>query len=111
MILLHYSRGLILCSSLEEDREKAKNKFYQHQQFVKKWFDEKSSSDRDFSVGDLVLRWDKQHKDNKEYTKFQWIWLGPFIVTENIGPSTIRLQTNMEGVVDTFPVNVFLLKK
>ena len=65
----------------EEDREKAKNKFYQHQQLVKKWFDEKSSSDRDFSVGDLVLRWDKQHKDNKDYTKFQCLWLGPFIVT------------------------------
>ena len=66
---------------LEEDRERAKNKFYQHQQLVKKWFDEKSSSDRDFLVGDLVLRWDKQHKDNKEYTKFQRLWLGPFIVT------------------------------
>ena len=56
---------------LEEDRERSKNKLYQHQQLVKKWFDEKYSSERGFSVGDLVLRWDKQHKDNKEYTKFQ----------------------------------------
>ena len=96
--------------NLEEDREKAKNKFYQHQQLVNKWFDEKSSFDREFSVGDLVLRWDKQHKDNKEYTKFQRLWLGPFIVTEKIGPSTIRLQT-LEGVVDTYPINVFMLKK
>ena len=56
---------------LEEDREKAKNKFYQHQRLVKKWFDERSSSKRDFLVGDLVFIWDKQHKDNKEYTKFQ----------------------------------------
>ena len=95
---------------LEEDREKAKNKFYQHQRLVKKWFDARSSSDRDFSVGDLVLRWDKQHKDNKEYTKFQCLWLGPFIVTEKIVPSTVRLQT-LEGVEDTFPVNFFLLKK
>ena len=77
---------------------------------MKKWFDKKSSSNRDFSVGDLVLRWDKKHKDNKEYTKFQFLWLGPFIVIENIGPSTIQLQT-LEGVVDTYPVNVFLLKK
>ena len=65
---------------LEEDKERAKNKFYQHQQLVKKWFDEKSY-DRKFSVGDLVLRWDKQHKDSKEYTKFQCLWLGPFIIT------------------------------
>ena len=95
---------------LEEDRDKSKNKFYRHQQLVKKWFDKRYYSDKDFSVGDLVLRWDKQHKDNKEYTKFQWIWLGPFIVTENIGPSTVQLQT-LEGVIDTYLVNVFLLKK
>ena len=51
----------------------------------------RSSLDRDFSVGDFVLRWDKQHKDNTEYTKFQRLWLGPFIVIEKIGPSTIRV--------------------
>ena len=61
------------------------------------------------SVGDLLLRWDKQHKDNNEYTKFQCLWLGPFIVIENIGPSTVRLQT-LEGVIDTYPVNVSFLK-
>ena len=31
---------------LAEDREKAKNKFYQHQQLVKKWFDERFLSRR-----------------------------------------------------------------
>ena len=95
---------------LEEDRDKSKNKLYQHQQLVKKWFDERSSSDTKFSVGDLVLRWDTKRKDNKEHTKFQHLCLGPFIVTENIGPSTVQLQT-LEGVIDTFPVNVFLPKK
>ena len=95
---------------LDEDRERAKNKFYQHQQLVKKWFDEKSSSDRNFSVGDLVLRWDKKHKDNKECTKFQCFWMGPSIITENIGCRIVRLQT-LEGVIDTYLVNVFLLKK
>ena len=63
---------------LEEDREKSKKKLYQHQQ---RWFVEKSSFDTYFSIVDLVLRWDKQHKDNKWYTKFQCLWLGPFIVT------------------------------
>ena len=94
---------------LKEDRENSKNQLYQHQQLVKRWFDEKYSSDRDVSVGDLVLRWDKQHSDNKEYTKFQCLCLGPLIVTENIGPSTVRLQT-LEGVIDTYPVNVSFLK-
>ena len=86
------------------------NKFYQHQQLVKKWFDKRYSSDRDFSVGYLVLIWDKQHKDEKEYTKFQRIWLRPFFVIEKIGPSTIRLQT-LEGVIDTYPANAFFAKK
>ena len=90
---------------LEEDMERAKNIFYRHQQLVKKWFDEISSSDGNFSV-----RWDKQHKYNKDYTKFQCLWLGPFIITKKIGPGTVRLQT-LEGVIDTYPVNVFLLKK
>ena len=54
---------------LEEDREKSKNKLYQHQQLVKRWFYEKSSTDRDFQVGDLVLKHDKQYKDKNEYTK------------------------------------------
>ena len=33
---------------LEEDREKSKNKLYQHQQLVKRWLDEKYSYDRVF---------------------------------------------------------------
>ena len=85
---------------LEEHREKSRNQLYQHQQLAKRWFDEKYSSNRDFLVGDLVLRWDKQNSDNKEYTKFQRLCLGPLIVTENIGPSTVRLHT-LEGVIDT----------
>jgi len=39
---------------LEEDMERAKNIFYRHQQLVKKWFDEISSSD-----GNFLVRWDK----------------------------------------------------
>ena len=64
----------------------------------------------DFQVGDLVLKWDKQHKDKNEYSKFQRLWLGSFIVTGNIGPSTIRLQT-LEGFSEAYLVNVQLLKK
>ena len=95
---------------MEEHREKSKNKLYQHQELVKRWFDEKSSFDINFSAGDLLLRWDKKHKDNNEYTKFQRLWLGPFIVTEKIGPSNVWLQT-LEGFIDTYPVNVSLIKK
>lgn len=44
---------------LEEEREKAKQKFVAHQQIFKRWFDKHSSGDNNFEVGDLVLKWDK----------------------------------------------------
>ena len=85
---------------LEEEREKYRNKLYEHQRLVKRWFDEKSLNYQNFHVGDLVLKRDKPHKDKNDYTKFQRLWLGPFTITKNIGPGTIRLQT-LEGFLVT----------
>jgi hypothetical protein len=56
---------------LEEVRNQAKRKLDQHQQLIKRWFDSNSSSDRNFEVGDLVLKWDKPHEGKGEHTKFQ----------------------------------------
>ena len=55
---------------LEEERELAINKFDQHQKTVKRWFDRKKSASRDLEVGDLVLKWDKEHEDRGKHTKF-----------------------------------------
>ena len=41
---------------LEEDKNKAKQLFVKHQQIVMSWFDQSSSSNREFQVGDLVLK-------------------------------------------------------
>jgi hypothetical protein len=38
-------------------------KFDPHQQTIKRWFDKKSAGKKDFQIGDLVIKWDKQHKD------------------------------------------------
>ena len=95
---------------LEEDREMARKKFEKHQQTVKRWFDLRKSNGRDLEVGDLVLKWDKEHEDKGKYTKFQCLWLGPFIITEKLGPSTFRLQT-LEGDIDNLPVNDHLIKQ
>jgi hypothetical protein len=51
--LENWINGLL---KLEEVRTQAKQKLNQHQQIVKSWFDENSSSDRNFGVGDLVLK-------------------------------------------------------
>jgi hypothetical protein len=95
---------------LEEIRAQAKHKFDQHHQIVKRLFGDISSSNRNFGVGDLELKWDKEHEDNGEHTKFQNLCLGPFIITRKLGPDSFRLQT-LEGKLDTFPVNGQVLKK
>jgi hypothetical protein len=95
---------------LEEVRAQAKHKLNQHQQMIKSWFDSSSASDRNFEVGDLVLKWDKPHEGKGEHTKFQNLWLGPFLIAEKSGPSLFRLQ-NLEGQLDTHPVNGQTLKR
>jgi len=56
---------------LEEQRQKAKTKLNQHQQLVKRWFDNKYSSNRDLDVGDSVLKWDKAHEDKGNTPSFR----------------------------------------
>jgi hypothetical protein len=81
---------------LEEVRAQAKERLDQHQQIVKGWFDSNFASDRNSKVGDLVLKWDKPHEGKGEHTKFQNLWLGPFVIAEKLGPSIFRLQS-LEG--------------
>ena len=69
---------------LEEVRTQEKQKLDQHQQIVKSWFDTSLSSERNFNIGDLVLKWDKAHKNKGEDTKFQNLWLGPFVISEKL---------------------------
>jgi transposase InsO family protein len=95
---------------LEEVRTQARHKLNQHQQLIKSWFDSSSASDRNFEVGDLVLKWDKPHEGKGEHTKFQNLWLGPFLIAEKSGPSSFRLQ-NLEGQLATYPVNGQALKR
>ena len=94
---------------MEEERESAKKHFAKHQQIVKSWFDHGSSLNRELRVDDLVLRWDKAHEDKGEHTKFQCLWLGPYVIAEKLGPNTFRLRT-LQGNPDTLPVNGHILK-
>jgi hypothetical protein len=60
-------------------------------------------------VGDLVLKWDKPHEEKGKHSKFQKLWLGPYLVVEKLGLGTYRLQ-NIEGEVDLLPINGQILK-
>eukprot|EP00253_Pinus_taeda_P025495 PITA_25495 len=78
---------------LEELRDKARNKSRNHQMIVKRWFDHHLARDKDYQIGELVLKWDKLSEPKGKHTKFQHLWLGPFQVEEKIGQGTYRLKT------------------
>jgi hypothetical protein len=82
---------------LEEQREKAKQKFVAHQRIVKHWFDKHKVGNKDFDVGDLVLKWDKANEPKGKHSKFQNLWLGPYQIVEKIGVGTYHLQSMGEN--------------
>jgi hypothetical protein len=95
---------------LEEEREKAKSKFLSHQKIVKIWFDKHKAKEKNFEVGDLVLKWDRENEPKGKHSKFQNLWLGPFQVVEKIGVDTYQLQ-NLRGEPDALLVNGQALKQ
>ena len=69
-----------ICNLLkaEEARSKARERFKQQQELVKRWFDKHKAGTKYFEVGDLVLKWDHPHDEKGKHTKFQQLWVGPF---------------------------------
>ena len=76
----------------EESRSKAKERFKHQQEVVKQWFDKHKAGNKEFEVEDTVLKWDHLHDEKGKHTKFQRLWVGPFLIASNIGPSTYKLQ-------------------
>ena len=56
---------------LEESRDNSKERFKNQQEVLKKWFDKHKSRNKEFEVGDLVLKWDHPHDEKGKHTKFQ----------------------------------------
>jgi hypothetical protein len=81
---------------LEEVRTQAKQKLDQHQHIVKRWIDSSFVLDRNFEVGDIFLKWDKPHEGKGEHTKFQNLFLGPFLIAEKLRPQFF-LPTEFRG--------------
>eukprot|EP00253_Pinus_taeda_P009664 PITA_09664 len=95
---------------LEELRDKAINKFRNHQMILKRWFDRHLTGDKDYQVGELVLKWNKLNEPKGKHMKFQHLWLGPFQIEEKIGQGTYRLKT-LQGETEKLPVNGQHLKR
>eukprot|EP00253_Pinus_taeda_P014336 PITA_14336 len=95
---------------LEEFRDKARNKFRNHQMIVKRWFDHHLARDKYYQVGELLLKWDKLNEPKGKHMKFQHLWLGLFQVVEKIGQGTYRLKT-LQGEIEKIHVNGQHLKR
>ena len=76
---------------LEESKQKSKERFNQHQDIVKRWFDKQKYGKGNFEIGDLVLKWDHPNDEKGKNTKFQHLWVGPYQIVEKLGPSTYKL--------------------
>ena len=95
---------------LKEEIIKEKEKFHTHQQRIKRWFDKHIAGDKQFQIGDLVLKWDKASEAKGKHSKFQKICLGPCEISEKIRDVTYRLQS-LQGNLENLPVNASVLKR
>ena len=95
---------------LKEEWNKAKEKIHIHQQQIKRWFDKHVVGDKQFQVGDLVLKWDKSSEASGKNSKFQKLWLGPYEIANKIGDATYRLQY-LQGDLEKLLVNASILKR
>ena len=93
----------------EESRSKAKERFKHQQEIVKRWFDKHKAGNKEFEVGDLVLKWDHPHDEKGKHTKFQQLWVGPFQIAAKLGHSTYKLQ-DLQGWEENLLVNGLVLK-
>ena len=65
---------------LEQEREKAKVNLIHHQEVRKRWFDKSFVGNKYFHEGEVVLKWDKTNELKGKHTKFQKMWLGPYLI-------------------------------
>ncbi|XP_059067909.1 uncharacterized protein LOC131858630 [Cryptomeria japonica] len=94
---------------LEEAREAVFESLQNRQQIIKRWFDNKKSSDPELKLSDLVLKYKERAAKPGQRTKFDGLWEGPFRITNCKGFNAFDLE-NMQGESLEISVNGFHLK-
>ena len=92
----------------EDSIFKARERFKHQQEMVKHWFEKHKAGNKEFGVGDLVLKWYNPHDEKGKHAKFQQLWVGPFQIVAKIGPSTYKLR-DLQGWEENLPVNGLVL--
>jgi hypothetical protein len=75
----------------------------QRQQSVKKYFDQRTTM-KIFQKGELVLLWNKAKEKPSMHTKFEALWIGPYIIEKILGYNSYLIK-DMKGTMQTLPVN------
>jgi hypothetical protein len=94
---------------LDENRRKALDQSIKNQEKIKRTFD-KSSRQRDFEAGDIVLLWDKQREKPGSHGKFDSLWAGPYII-QDVATNNSFVLSRLDGEKLPLPVNGQLLKR
>ncbi|XP_057845819.1 uncharacterized protein LOC131055379 [Cryptomeria japonica] len=94
---------------LQEAREEAFSSLQNRQQIVKRWFDNKKSSDPGLKLGDLILKYNERAAKPGRHANFDGLWEGPFRITNYKGLNAFDLK-NMQGESIRILVNRFHLK-
>ena len=94
---------------VQQIRDQVADKAPVFQDRIKKIFDRKAKPD-DFQWGHLVLKWDARHEDKGKHGKFDHLWKGPYLITENHGNNSYSLQGFYGDPFLARPVNGRFLK-
>ena len=94
---------------MNELRDKAYSKVQIHQEKMKNTFDRKVKEEQ-FSIDDLVLKWDAPHEENEKHEKFDHMWMGPYIIAAHRGENNFIMQHQDGPLLEGGPVNGIFLK-
>jgi hypothetical protein len=64
---------------------------------------------KNFQKGELVLLWNKAKEKSSMHTKFEALWIRPYVIEKILGFNSYMLQ-DMKGKRLMFPVNEKHLK-
>jgi hypothetical protein len=80
----HVTRRINQLIEVQQHRVEVDERLQKYQDGMKTLFDHKTK-DKEFLLGDLVLRWDDRKEDSEKHGKFDHIWYGPFRVATSEG--------------------------
>jgi hypothetical protein len=93
---------------VQKNRAEVDDRLQKYQDSMKFLF-EKKTKDREFLLGDLVLKWDARNEDVGKHSKFDHLWFGPFRIASTEGKYSFLLE-NLDGKNFDAPINGRYLK-